>query len=56
MSGVGRASVLTRFWRWGSGNIRDNRLRVGLLLGNNVGLASNNLVGSGLIGFGPATT
>ena len=49
MSGAERTSVSTRFWGRGSGNIRDTLAEGWSFVGNNVGLASNNL-----IGFGPA--
>ena len=44
MSGAGRASVSTRFWLRGSDNIRDTLAEGWSFVGNNVGLASNNLV------------
>ena len=45
---AGRASVSTRFWWRGSDNIRDTLVEGWSFVGNNVGLASNNLVGFGL--------
>ena len=44
MSGAERTSVSTRFWERGSGNIRDTLAEGWSFVGNNVGLASNNLV------------